>query len=100
MKKAPKSILFQKPNILRIKIKTLHGDILKPSHYTPDKIFAGAKIFSDKIENIKQTGAKCLLGGDCGCLLNISGAMKYSGIQTDHQHIAEFIWHRISENNT
>jgi len=26
--------------------------------------------------------------------------MKHAEIQTDHQHIAEFIWQRVSKNNT
>ena len=33
----------------------------------------------DKVNDISKTGANLLLGGDCGCLLNISGAMKHSG---------------------
>ena len=53
-----------------------------------------AAMVKDKVEDISKTGANRLLGGDCGCLLNISGAMKHSGISTDHQHIAEFIWER------
>ena len=35
------------------------------------------------------------------CLLDLiypQGGMP--GIQTDHQHIAQFIWQRISKNNT
>ena len=58
-----------------------------------------AAMVKDKIEDIRKTGAECLLGADCGCLLNISGAMKHNGIQTNHQHVAEFIWQRISKNN-
>ena len=54
---------------------------------------------NDKLEDLKQTGAKRLIGADCGCLLNISGAMMHAGIQTDNQHIAEFIWQRVSKNN-
>jgi len=49
---------------------------------------------------IFQSGANLLLGGDCGCLLNISGAMKHSGNKTAHQHIAEFIWERTTDNKS
>jgi L-lactate dehydrogenase complex protein LldE len=38
-----------------------------------------AAIVKDKVDYILKTGANRLIGGDCGCLLNISGAMKYSG---------------------
>ena len=51
----------------------------------------------DKVKDISKTGANLLLGGDCGCLLNISGAMKHSGNKTAHQHIAEFIWERTTD---
>jgi L-lactate dehydrogenase complex protein LldE len=54
----------------------------------------------DKVDDISKTGANRLLGGDCGCLLNISGAMKHSGNSTAHQHIAEFIWERTDNNKS
>ena len=46
-------------------------------------------------KHISKTKASTLLGGDCGCLLNISGAIKHSGKIINHMHIAEFIWQRI-----
>lgn len=59
-----------------------------------------AAMVKDKVDYISKTGANRLLGGDCGCLLNISGAMKYSGNTTAHQHIAEFIWERTDNNKS
>jgi L-lactate dehydrogenase complex protein LldE len=59
-----------------------------------------AAMVKDKVDYIAKTGANLLLGGDCGCLLNISGAMKYSGKTTAHQHIAEFIWERTDNNKS
>ena len=59
-----------------------------------------AAMVKDKVDDISKTGANRLLGGDCGCLLNISGAMKHSGNSTAHQHIAEFIWERTSNNKS
>ena len=50
-----------------------------------------AAMVKEKVNDISKTGANLLLGGDCGCLLNISGAMKYSRNKTAHQQIAEFI---------
>ena len=50
----------------------------------------------DKVDDISKTEASVLLGGDCGCLLNISGAIKHSGKIINHLHIAEFIWQRIN----
>jgi L-lactate dehydrogenase complex protein LldE len=49
----------------------------------------------DKIEDIQKTGAAALLGGDCGCLMNITGAMAHRKIPITGHHLAEFIWERI-----
>jgi len=51
---------------------------------------------NDKVEYIRQTGAARVLSGDCGCLMNISGAMDYQEIPITGQHLAEFIWERIN----
>jgi L-lactate dehydrogenase complex protein LldE len=42
-----------------------------------------------------QTGASRLLTGDCGCLMNISGALNFQDIKVKGQHLAEFLWERI-----
>jgi len=59
-----------------------------------------AAMVKDKVEDISKTGASLLLGGDCGCLMNIFGAIKHSAKTINHLHIAEFIWQRISVGNT
>ncbi len=51
-------------------------------------------IVRDKVEDIRQTGAALLLSSDCGCLLNISGALEYQNIPIPAKHIAEFILER------
>ena len=58
-----------------------------------------AAMVKDKVDDISKTEASVLLGGDCGCLLNISGAIKHSGKIINHLHIAEFIWQRINISN-
>jgi L-lactate dehydrogenase complex protein LldE len=50
----------------------------------------------DKVADIQQTAATRLLTGDCGCLMNISGAMESQKIPIKGQHLAEFIWERIN----
>jgi L-lactate dehydrogenase complex protein LldE len=55
-------------------------------------------IVHDKTQDVIQTGASRLLTGDCGCLMNITGAMDFQNIQVRGQHIAEFLWER-SQNN-
>jgi L-lactate dehydrogenase complex protein LldE len=56
---------------------------------------SGAMV-ADKVEDIRRTGASRLLAGDCGCLMNISGAMEYQKSLIKGQHLAEFIWERIN----
>jgi L-lactate dehydrogenase complex protein LldE len=52
-------------------------------------------IVQDKTQDVIQTGAARLLTGDCGCLMNIAGAMEFQNIKVRGQHLAEFIWGRI-----
>lgn len=52
-------------------------------------------IVRDKTEDVRQTGAARLLTGDCGCLMNIAGALDFQNIKVRGQHIAEFLWERI-----
>ena len=55
-----------------------------------------AAMVNDKTDDIRQTGAERLITADCGCLLNISGAMQYANTSIKGQHLAEFIWERVN----
>jgi L-lactate dehydrogenase complex protein LldE len=55
-----------------------------------------AVMVRDKSDDIRQTGAKRLITGDCGCLMNISGAMQHADTSIHGQHLTEFIWERIN----
>jgi len=57
-----------------------------------------AAMVKDKTDDIRQTGAERLITADCGCLMNISGAMQHDNIRIGGQHLAEFIWERINDN--
>ena len=96
----PKQLLQQLKNVTLVELEREDECCGFGGTFAVKEPHISAAMVKDKIEDIKQTGAKCLIGADCGCLLNISGAMKHAGIQTDHQHIAQFIWQRISKNNT
>jgi len=50
-----------------------------------------SKMADDKVKNVEATGAEVLLGGDLGCLLNISGRMRRIGCDTRVMHIAEWL---------
>ncbi len=54
-----------------------------------------AAMVADKVDDIVKSGASAVLAGDCGCLLNINGAMARRGLPIVGKHLAEFIWERI-----
>jgi len=56
-----------------------------------------AAMVSDKIDSVAETEAALLLSGDCGCLLNIGGALDHAERQAKPKHIAEFLWERTHD---
>lgn len=54
-----------------------------------------AAMVADKVEQIVATGAKRVISGDCGCLMNIGGALDKAGQGVRAQHLAEFLLERI-----
>jgi L-lactate dehydrogenase complex protein LldE len=55
-----------------------------------------AAMVKDKVDDIRQTGAELVLAGDCGCLMNITGAMDKAELPVAGQHLAQFIWERTN----
>jgi L-lactate dehydrogenase complex protein LldE len=53
-----------------------------------------AAMVTDKADAIKATGAAAVVSGDCGCLLNIGGAIAKRGDKARSVHIAEFLLER------
>ncbi|MDO8605746.1 MAG: (Fe-S)-binding protein [Phaeospirillum sp.] len=53
-----------------------------------------AAMVTDKVASIEQTGAAQVISGDCGCLMNITGAAEKSRKAFTGQHIAEFLLER------
>lgn len=48
-----------------------------------------------KIKDIQSTGAKYVISGDGGCLLNIQGTMSKLGLDTKGIHLYEFLLKRL-----
>lgn len=48
----------------------------------------------DKVADAVASGARRVLSTDCGCLLNVQGALQANGAPLPVQHIAEFLWER------
>ncbi|CDK99027.1 putative L-lactate dehydrogenase, Fe-S oxidoreductase subunit [Magnetospirillum gryphiswaldense MSR-1 v2] len=56
-----------------------------------------AAMVADKINAIGETGAARVVSGDCGCLMNIGGALDKAGKPIRAQHLAEFLLERCHE---
>jgi len=54
---------------------------------------SGAMV-TDKTNSIRETGAQQVISQDCGCLMNIAGALEKQGDPVETRHIAEFLWER------
>lgn len=50
-----------------------------------------ARMASDKVANIEASGAQVVLGGDLGCLMNITGRLKRTGADARAFHVAEVL---------
>ncbi len=53
-----------------------------------------AAMVADKTADIGNTGAETVVSGDCGCLMNITGALEKQQSPVCGRHIAEFLWER------
>ena len=49
-----------------------------------------------KTDALRATGADCVVSQDCGCLMNIGGALEHQGGGPRTRHIAEFLWERTA----
>ena len=49
------------------------------------------RIVGRKTDDIKNTGAGVLVGGDLGCLMNIAGKLKRQGQDVEVRHVAEVL---------
>lgn len=54
---------------------------------------SGAMV-ADKTRALKNSGATQVVSADCGCLLNINGALEKQGDPLLGQHLASFLWKR------
>jgi L-lactate dehydrogenase complex protein LldE len=91
-----KSLIHQLNHVELIELKNEHECCGFGGTFSVKQPAISGAMVADKIEDIIQTGASRILAGDCGCLMNISGAMEYQNVPIKGQHLAEFIWERIN----
>jgi len=54
---------------------------------------SGAMV-ADKTRALQDSGAAQVVSADCGCLLNINGALEKQNAKLRGQHLASFLWQR------
>ncbi len=89
-----KSLIRQLQNVELVELQNEHECCGFGGTFAIKQPNISGAMVGDKVADIRQTGAERLLAGDCGCLMNISGAMDYQKIPIPSQHLAEFIWER------
>jgi L-lactate dehydrogenase complex protein LldE len=82
-------------------------EVVEPLHATECCGFGGTfavkqaeisgAMVEDKCREIVDTGASRVVSQDCGCLMNIGGALDKFRADVRAQHIAEFLWERSLE---
>lgn len=92
-----KALIRQLKNVELIELQNEHECCGFGGTFSVKQPAISAAMVGDKIEDVRQTGASLLLSGDCGCLMNITGAMEHQGIGLPAKHIAEFILERTHD---
>jgi L-lactate dehydrogenase complex protein LldE len=90
-----KSLIRQLKNVTLLELENEHECCGFGGTFAVKQPEISAAMVADKAADIRQTGAATVLGGDCGCLMNITGALQHQRVPVTGQHIAQFIWERI-----
>ncbi len=91
-----KSLIRQLRNVTLLELENEHECCGFGGTFAVKQPEISAAMVADKAADIRNTGAGTVLGGDCGCLMNISGALRHQQVPITGQHIAQFIWERIN----
>jgi L-lactate dehydrogenase complex protein LldE len=92
-----KALIGQLKNVTLVELATRDGMLRFRGNLSPSSSRLFRRPWSrTRLPTSKQTGASTLLAGDCGCLMNITGAMAHDGVAIDGKHLAEFLWERTN----
>lgn len=91
----PKSLLRQLANVELVELKREKECCGFGGTFAVRHPEISAAMVGDKVADIEDTGAARVVSGDCGCLLNITGALEAGAKAARGQHIAQFLKERI-----
>lgn len=89
-----KSLLRQLQNVELIELQRERECCGFGGSFSVKQADLSSAMVADKVADIEQTGASLLLSGDCGCLMNIGGALKHRNSPIPTKHVAEFLLER------
>jgi len=90
----PKSLLKQLGNVELVELQREKECCGFGGTFSVKQPEISAAMVTDKTEDIERTEAKKVVSGDCGCLMNITGALEKKNSAVSGQHIAQFILER------
>ncbi|MBP2228438.1 L-lactate dehydrogenase complex protein LldE [Azospirillum agricola] len=91
----PKALLRQLANVELVELKREKECCGFGGTFAVRHPEISAAMVGDKVADIEQTGARRVVSGDCGCLLNINGALEGGRKPVQGQHIAQFLKERL-----
>lgn len=91
-----KSLLRQLKNVTLVELEREHECCGFGGTFSVKRPDVSAAMVADKTADIRQTGASRVISGDCGCLMNITGALGKQRSPITGHHIAEFLWERTN----
>lgn len=92
----PKTLLRQLANVELVELKREKECCGFGGTFAVRHPEISAAMVGDKVTDIENTGAKSVVSGDCGCLMNISGALEAAAKPVRGVHIAQFLKERIN----
>ncbi len=90
----PKALLRQLANVELVELKREKECCGFGGTFAVRHPEISAAMVEDKVADIEGTGAKAVVSGDCGCLMNINGALEAGRKPVKGKHIAEFLLER------
>lgn len=90
----PKALLRQLANVELVELKRERECCGFGGTFAVRHPEISAAMVEDKVADIEGTGARAVVSGDCGCLMNINGALEAGGKPVAGRHIAEFLMER------
>ncbi len=90
----PKALLRQLANVELVELKRERECCGFGGTFAVRHPEISAAMVGDKVDDIAGTGAAAVVSGDCGCLMNIGGALEAGKTPVRAVHIAQFLKER------